>query len=133
MPVAVRPQDQVVGDAQAPEDLAPLGYVGDPEPDDVGGRDSGDGPAVQPDRSGGGRHQPRDALEQGGFPGPVGADQRHELPRGHVQVHAPEHLDLAVPGAEFPNFQQEFASHQIISQTVSVPRPRYASMTRGWA
>ena len=44
----------------------------------------------------GGGHQPGDALERGGLPGAVGAQQRDDRALGHLERDAPERLDAAV-------------------------------------
>ena len=75
---------------------------------DLVGRSVGDFPPVQDHRSPFGLHDSGDGFEQGGLPGPVGAQQGHDGPFFDLEVHVEEHLYLAVADLEV-SAQQDFA------------------------
>ena len=86
--VAVAPQREVLGDAQAAEQAAALGHQRHAELDPVGGVHRADGLAGERHLAGLRRHQTGDGLEQRGLARAVGADERHDLAGLHPQRHA---------------------------------------------
>ena len=88
--VGERAKGQVLGDRQAAEEPPPLGHERQTQPDALGSLEIADGPAGESDLSALRRHQPRDGLEERRLPGPVRADQRHDLAGVHGERDALE-------------------------------------------
>ena len=89
-------QHQVLGNAHAGEQAAPLGHVADAEAGDLR-RAQADkvAPAVL-DGPAGRRRGADDALEQRRFAGPVAAQQGDDLPLVQVERHVADDVALAV-------------------------------------
>ena len=75
------PHVEVFPDRHPEGDPRPVRHVVDPPGDPFVGRKAGDILAVVDDPPGGRRNQARDRLEEGGFSGPVRAEDRQNLSR----------------------------------------------------
>jgi len=105
-PVAPLPggEAQVLMHREVAEDPAPLGDVGDAEPDDAVGRDAPEVLALEADAPPEGR-QARDRPEHRGLAGPVRADQGDDLARPHREGHAVERADAVVAQGEVADLE----------------------------
>ena len=86
---------QVVGHRHRREDRPAARHQRDARSDDLLGGLLGDRLSVERDRPGRGG-EPADGLEDRRLAGAIGSQQRDDLALGHVEVHAEQHLQLAV-------------------------------------
>src|SRR5437763_11141327 len=91
-------EDQVDAHAHSVEDATPLGYVTDPEPDDLCGGTVGDVPATQSHLAPRRRPQPGARSHGRGLAGALAADEGHDLPPLDAERHAPKRMEPAVIG-----------------------------------
>src|SRR5690606_6795308 len=92
------------------EDAASLRRLGDASPDDTIGFLVRDVLALERDRSTSGPRVATDRHQQCGLTGTVGADQRHDLARRHVEIDAAEGFDVAIEGVNATHGQHQCPS-----------------------
>ena len=102
-------QHQVLFAGQAREDAALFRAVAQPQAcDAVRGQADGLG-AVDLDRALAAADQAHDGAQRAGAPGAVAAQQRDDLAFVHVQVHAVQHVRLAVPAVQVGDLEEALA------------------------
>ena len=115
---------EVLADGQGSEEPPPLGDQGDAARRDGVRRQPVDPLAVEPDGAGVDGQQPGDGLEQRRLPRAVGADERDELARPHLEGTRVEHAHVVVAGLDRLDLEER-TRHGPSSS------PRYAWTTRG--
>src|SRR3972149_6449861 len=108
-------------------EAAPPGDVADSARHGGGREEPVDRPAVQGDRPSSRTQHPGDRPEGGGLAGPVGADQRHDLPVADLEGNAPKGLDIAVENVEI--LDSEHAGPHSIACLASLGKPRETRAT----
>src|SRR3990170_3080579 len=101
--------------------------MADPSRHDGVGRQAVDRRPVEGDRPASGAEHAGDRPEGGGLAGPVGADQRHDLPVADLEGNAPEGLDIAVENVEI--LDSEHAGPHSIACLASLGKPRETRAT----
>ncbi|MCY1440435.1 hypothetical protein D9M71_567110 [compost metagenome] len=91
---------QVFLHRQRGEQLAPLRHQGDAALHHAIGRQRADGLAAEADRLGVVADQPGQRTQEGGFAGPIGADDRQGFALFQIQVEVEQRLEVAVAGAQ---------------------------------
>src|SRR5207245_10924465 len=86
--------------AHSVEEATPLGYVPEPEPDDLCGGNVGDVPATRSHLSPRRRRQPGDGSQGRGLPGAVAADEGHDLSLFGLPRDALKGMALSVLGVD---------------------------------
>ncbi|MPN28883.1 hypothetical protein SDC9_176328 [bioreactor metagenome] len=67
-------------------------------------------------------HQPHDGLRQRGSARAIAPQQRDDLARAHFQVHAVQHMALAVEGVQLLDVEREVLLHFSGSCALNLPR-----------
>jgi hypothetical protein len=92
--------------------------VGEPgllrgDPDQPAGRRQGRVAAKHPGRPGVGAALAQQDADRGGLARPVGAQQRHQLPRTELEVNALQGLDLPVALVDAPQLRDHLGVHGV--------------------
>src|SRR5262249_6720668 len=103
------PDDEVLLDAQAREDVGLLRHVAEPHADDRVGCGARDRPALKAHVTRARGEQPGDGLEPRGLARPVRADDRDDLAGPDAETDAPEYFMIAV--ARVQAFDLEERAH----------------------
>ena len=131
----IRPDLQVLLNGEVREQPAALGGLRDAQTHDLVRRLADQRLAVEDQRPGGRAQQSGDRAQRRGFAGPVGADQRHDLPGLDGQVDPLQRVDRAVVDVQVMNLKER--AHFIAfdvghgGRRYIVATPRYASITFG--
>ena len=80
--------------------------------------------AVHLDRALAAAGQAHDRAQRAGAPGAVAAEQRHHLALVDVEVHAVQHVRLAVPGVQVLDFEEASAAAMLSAPPVSLDSAR---------
>ena len=104
-----QPAEDIVQDGQTRKDAEVLKGPGDSQPGHLVGGQPGDINAFEADGPGVGADDPGEAVDEGGFAGAVGADERSDLPRRDAERHVSQGRQAAEIFAEVGNLQQVFA------------------------
>src|SRR5712691_8766921 len=107
----LRGQQEVLLHVEAREDAALLGAEGEAEARDAVRGEGHELVPVEADGALSPRHHAHDGLERGGLARPVASEQRHHLPRPHLEADAAQDVRLAIPGIEVPDLEQGALRH----------------------
>ena len=92
----MRAEQKVLRHRHERKEPAALGHLHDAEVDASGRGHPRQVLAVEEHAAVAGRHQPGDHAQRGALAGGVGADEREDAARGHVEGDAEERLQIAV-------------------------------------
>ena len=96
---------QVLLHAHKGKEVAALRRVADAQPDDSRRRQAGDVPAIESDLAAA-PGEAHDGIEQGRLAGAVGADDRDDPPRFHLERNAVQRLGATVEDVEIADAQE---------------------------
>ncbi len=97
---------EVLDDGQRGEHRSAPGHLDDPQPGALDRIGMGDVSTVELDRALDGIHQAGDRLQQGGLPGPVGAEEGDDLALADLHVHPEQHPHLVVGDLDAPAHEE---------------------------
>src|SRR5437870_5863027 len=107
----LRGEQKVLLDVEAREDSPLLGAECEAEARNAVRGQGHELVPVEADRALSPRHHAHDGFERGGLAGAVAPEQRHHLPRPHLEADAVQDVRLAIPGVEVPHLEQRALRH----------------------